>query len=240
MDRIEKNNLVEEAYNQILNMIVSGEWKEGDKLPSESTLCKVLGVSRNSVRSALNRVMALGIIEARQGYGYQIRNLNMGVYLNNLLPTMLLRSRDLESITEFRIAIESEAAGLAALRATEDEIKQLHIEEELAEASVHDRSNDEFAQHDMAFHRTVAEASKNVMFIKAASILETMYTTWLIGFQRTHGKEKSHIFHHNIYLSIKNRDSEAARRYMREHLEDVLSKVRIDNERKSRLGMEKK
>lgn len=238
MNKIEKNNLVEEAYNQILNMIATGEWKEGDKLPSENTLCEILGVSRNSVRSALNRIMALGIIEARQGYGYQIRNLNTGIYLNSLLPTMLLRSRDLESITEFRIAIESEAAGLAALRATEEEISRLHVEVELAEASVHDRSNDEFAKYDMAFHRTVAEASKNVMFIKAATMLETMYTTWLIGLQRTHGKEKSHDFHYNIYMSIKNRDADAARRYMREHLEDVLAKVRIDNERKSRLGME--
>ena len=79
MNTIEKNNLVEEAYNQIINMIATGEWDEGSKLPSENTLCEILGVSRNTVRQALNRITALGIIETRQGYGYQVRNLNTGI-----------------------------------------------------------------------------------------------------------------------------------------------------------------
>lgn len=236
MNTIEKNNLVEEAYNQIISMIATGEWDEGTKLPSENALCEILGVSRNTVRSALNRITALGVIETRQGYGYQVRNLNTGVYLNTLLPTMLLRSKDLESITEFRIGIESEAAALAAERANDEDLERMKVNCEMAGKVVHLQDNDVFAQYDMAFHRAVAEASKNEMFKKAAEMLETMYTVWLMGLQRTHGKDKSHDFHYNIYLSIKNRDKESARRYMREHLEDVLRKVKIDNERKARLG----
>lgn len=236
MNTIEKNNLVDEAYNQIINMIATGEWDEGTKLPSENALCEILGVSRNTVRSALNRIMAFGVIETRQGYGYQVRNLNTGIYLNSLLPTMLLRSRDLESITEFRIGIESEAAALAAERADDEDLERLRANCEMAGKVVHLTDNDLFAEYDMAFHRAVATASKNVMFIKAAEMLETMYTVWLMGLQRTHGKDKSHDFHYNIYLSIKNRDAEASRRYMREHLEDVLRKVKLDQERKTRLG----
>ncbi|MCB7318684.1 FadR/GntR family transcriptional regulator [Lacrimispora sp. 210928-DFI.3.58] len=235
MNTIEKNNLVEEAYNQIINMIATGEWDEGSKLPSENTLCEILGVSRNTVRQALNRITALGIIETRQGYGYQVRNLNTGIYLNSLLPTMLLRSKDLESITEFRIGIESEAAALAAVRADEEDLERMRINCEMAEKAVHGQ-DDVFAQYDMAFHRAVAEASKNELFIKTAEMLETMYTVWLMGFQRTHGKDASHDFHYNIYLSIKNRNPSEAKRYMHEHLEDVLRKVKIDKERKTRLG----
>lgn len=236
MNTIEKNNLVEEAYNQIINMIATGEWEEGTKLPSENMLCEILGVSRNTVRSALNRITALGVIETRQGYGYQVRNLNTGIYLNTLLPTMLLRSRDLESITEFRIGIESEAAALAAVRAEDSDLERMRVNCEMAGKVVHLQDNDLFAQYDMAFHRAVADASKNEMFIKAAEMLETMYTVWLMGLQRTHGKDKSHDFHYNIYLSIKNRNQAEARRYMHEHLEDILRKVKIDNERKARLG----
>ena len=145
MNTIEKNNLVEEAYNQIINMIATGEWEEGTKLPSENMLCEILGVSRNTVRSALNRITALGVIETRQGYGYQVRNLNTGIYLNALLPTMLLRSRDLESITEFRIGIESEAAALAAVRADDSDLERMRVNCEMAGKVVHLQDNDLFA-----------------------------------------------------------------------------------------------
>ncbi|MFR5601654.1 MAG: FadR/GntR family transcriptional regulator [Lachnospiraceae bacterium] len=233
MDTIEKNNLVDEAYNQIITMIASGEWEEGSKIPSEKELCEALGVSRNTVRAALSRLNGLGIIETRQGFGYSVRNLNTGVYLNALLPTLLLRSRDMECITEFRIGVESEAAYLAAERATEEDLEKMRVACEKASQSGNDQ--DEFAKYDMEFHRTVSEASKNVMFIKTAEMLETMYTTWLMGFLRTHGMEKSKNYHYNIYLSIANRDAEGAKRYMMEHLQDVLCKVKKDTQRKEKL-----
>lgn len=133
MNIIEKNNLVDEAYNQLLQMIASGEWVEGSKLPSESQLCETLGVSRNTVRVALSKLNALGLIESRQGFGYSVRNLNIGIYLNSMLPTMLLHSRDLESITEFRIGVESEAAAVAAERATAEDLERMRVACEKAE-----------------------------------------------------------------------------------------------------------
>ena len=174
MNIIEKNNLVDEAYNQLLQMIASGEWVEGSKLPSESQLCETLGVSRNTVRVALSKLNALGLIESRQGFGYSVRNLNIGIYLNSMLPTMLLHSRDLESITEFRIGVESEAAAVAAERATAEDLERMRVACEKAEAHMGDP--DMFAKYDMEFHRAVAEASKNQLFIKAAEMLESMYT----------------------------------------------------------------
>ena len=233
MNIIEKNNLVDEAYNQLLQMIASGEWVEGSKLPSERQLCETLGVSRNTVRVALSKLNALGLIESRQGFGYSVRNLNIGIYLNSMLPTMLLHSRDLESITEFRIGVESEAAAVAAERATAEDLERMRVACEKAEAHMGDP--DMFAKYDMEFHRAVAEASKNQLFIKAAEMLESMYTVWLMGLLRTHGMEKSHVFHYNIYCSIANKKGDDAKRYMTEHMEDVLRKVRIDNERKRKL-----
>jgi GntR family transcriptional repressor for pyruvate dehydrogenase complex len=201
---IGKNNLVEDVYNQLLQMIASGEWKEGEKLPSESQLCEVLGVSRNTIRTALSRLNALGLLETRQGFGYCVRNLNVGVYLNMMLPTMVLHSRDLESITEFRIGVESEAAALSAIRATDEDIENMRIACEKGANSLNDE--DSFAKYDMEFHHLVALGSKNELFIKASEMLESMYTVWLMGFLRTHGMEKSKNFHYNIYLSIANHE----------------------------------
>ncbi len=235
MKLIEKSNLVEEAYHQILQLIVSGDWEEGDKLPSENKLCDVLGVSRNTVRAALNKLNAIGLVEPRHGYGYSIRELNSGIYLNTLLPTLLLRSRDLQSITEFRIGVEGEAAYLAAVRATEEDVAGMDATWKQAAASIDD--SDLFAKYDMEFHRKIAIASRNTLFIKAAEMLENMYTVWLMGFLRTHGKERSNDFHFKIYQAIAQHQPTEAKYYMEEHLKDVLQKVKKDESKRTGLKL---
>ncbi|NLV57514.1 MAG: FadR family transcriptional regulator [Clostridiales bacterium] len=230
---IEKSNLVDEVYNQLLQMIASSEWREGDKLPSESKLCETLGVSRNTIRAALSKLNAIGLVETRQGFGYCVRNLNTGVYLNTMLPTMLLRSRDFISITEFRIGVEGEAAYMAALRADENDIATMEQTWKMSAQAIDD--SDAFAKYDMQFHRQVALASRNDLFIKVAEILENMYTVWLMGFLRTHGKERSNDFHHNIFTSIARHEPDQAKYFMEEHLKDVLMKVKRDVERKESL-----
>lgn len=231
MDLIEKYNMVDEAYNQIIRMIMDENLKEGSKLPSESQLCQQMGVSRNTIRAAMSKLNALGIVETRQGYGYSIRNLNTGIYINTLLPEMLLRSRDLESIVEFRIGVESETAAVAAERATVQEKEKMRIACEKAGEVIGDP--DLFAKYDMEFHRAVAEGSHNPLFIKTAEMLENMHTTWLQGLLRTHGMDRSYGFHNSIYEAIRDQSPDKARAFMMEHLQDVLTKVKMDNRRKA-------
>ncbi len=223
MNLIPKNNLVNEVYNQLLQMLATGEYPEGSKLPSETQLCEALGVSRNTVRTAISKLIALGLVDNQQGYGYRVRNMNVGLYANTILPCMLAKASDLISVTEFRIGVESMAARLAAERATAEQIENLRLACE--EAGRHKDSWDAFAKYDMEFHRIIAEASQNPLFIRTSEMIEAMYTVWLIGFQRNHGVEKSHDFHSNIYQSIAEHRPEAAAEYMRKHLEDVLGKV---------------
>ena len=188
----------------------------------------MLGVSRNTVRTAISKLIALGILENQQGYGNCVRSLNIGVYANTILPTMLGHARDLVSATEFRIAVESEAASLAAERATEEDLRKLYDACERAEQAIH--APDEFARCDMEFHRAVAEASKNPLFLRTSEMIEAMYTSWLIGFQRSHGKEKSHDYHSRICGAIAAHDPDEAGMWMRLHLEDVLAKINEDME----------
>ena len=79
MQKIVKSNLVNEVYSQLLNMLASGEYPEGSKLPSETQLSEQLGVSRNTIRTAMSKLIALGLVENQQGYGNCVRNMNMGV-----------------------------------------------------------------------------------------------------------------------------------------------------------------
>ncbi len=226
MEKIKRSNLVDEVYKQLLGLIASGDYPEGSRIPSEPQLCEMLGVSRNTVRTAISKLIALGILENQQGYGNCVRSMNIGLYANSILPCMLSKSTDLIAATEYRIGVETMAAALAAERATDEDIARLFDACEQAEK--HIKSVDEFAQYDMLFHRIVAEASRNPLFIRTSEMIEAMYTTWLIGFQRTHGMDKSHDYHIRICKAIAAHDPEEAGRSMQEHLEHVLSNIRKD------------
>ncbi len=227
MEKIKKSNLVDEVYSQLLTILASGEYPEGSKLPSEPQLSQALGVSRNTVRTAMSKLIALGIVENQQGYGNRVRSMNIGMYANSILPCMLANGQDLVAATEYRIGIESMAARLAAERATKEQIDHLY---ELCEnAARYVNSDDDcFAKYDMVFHKAVAEASGNPLFIRTAEMIETMYTTWLIGFQRTHGVDKSHEYHSRICAAIAEHHPEEASAAMQEHLFDVLNKIKMD------------
>lgn len=228
MHPIHKNNLVDEVYQQLLQLLASGQYPQGSKLPSETQLCEALAVSRNTVRTAISKLIALGLVENQQGYGYRVRNLNIGVYAHTILPSMLANASELISVTEFRIGLESMAARLAAMRATEKDVARMR--EACEAASRHRDSWDTFAKYDMAFHRMIAEASRNPLFISAAEMIEAMYTVWLTGFQRNHGVEKSHGYHTRICQAIAEHNPDAAALAMQQHLQDVLDKIKADEQ----------
>ena len=226
VERIKRNNLVDEVYKQLLGLLASGDYPEGSRIPSEPQLCEMLGVSRNTVRTAISKLIALGVLENQQGYGNCVRSMNIGLYANTILPCMLSKSTDLVAATEYRIGVETMAASLAAERADEEDIARLYDACEQAEK--HIDSVNEFAHYDMLFHRCVAEASRNPLFVRTSEMIEAMYTTWLIGFQRTHGMDRSHDYHIRICKAIAAHDPKEAARSMQEHLEHVLSNIRKD------------
>ena len=69
MKKIERVNLTDQIYEQIVSNIMQGTWAVGDKLPSESELADSMGVSRVSVRAAIQKACAIGLIETKVGRG---------------------------------------------------------------------------------------------------------------------------------------------------------------------------
>ncbi len=224
---IEKINLCDEVFNRILTIIASQGYKPGSKTPSEHELTAMLGVSRNTVRTALNRLNALGILEVRHGEGYFLRDINVDVFNNLQLPILLEAYSDLETLTEYRIGIESQGAALAAIKAAPDDLERMESALSLAAANIEDE--EKFALYDMDFHLAVARASGNSMIYRSVEMIKMLYTLWLGKFVRVHGKRKSNEFHNRVYQAIRGGDSEEARRLMTEHMTDVLFKVKLDS-----------
>ncbi len=126
MDYIEGRLLIsEEIYNKMLAKISEGYWKEGDRLPSESQLCRMYDASRGSVRAALQKLQANGLIVTRQGLGSIVTMPPE----NSLRPISLVKSDITEAaftqFMDFRLALEFKAVDLLIARNSPAALEQM-------------------------------------------------------------------------------------------------------------------
>ena len=87
---IKRVNVGEQVLLQLKKMLIDGEWAPGSKIPSENELAELFEVSRITVRQALQKLNALGLIETRLGDGSYVRNLDIGDSMNALIPFIYL------------------------------------------------------------------------------------------------------------------------------------------------------
>lgn len=209
----------EEVIFQLREMIHRGDLRPGDRLPPERDLAKLLGVSRPTLRAGIHSLAAVGILQSRQGAGTFVVKADGPPSLDSS-PLRLMAS--LHGFTsaemfEARQALEMAVAGLAAERATSDHMATMS--EEIAGMYASLEEHEQFLVHDMCFHQTVAAASGN----RILSALMNMVATILFEVRRktvdrAHDLKESAEMHRQIYRAIRERNSEAARSAMRDHL----------------------
>src|SRR6476469_948629 len=148
------------AIERIRELIVSGEWIPGMRLPREADLAKQLGLSRNSLREAVRALSVARVLDVRQGDGPFVSSLEAGELLEpTLAATDLLRGRTVLELFEVRRMLEPEAAAMAALRADSEVIAALKRElDRMVEAG--DRVDD-LLEADTAFHDVIAGVPGN-------------------------------------------------------------------------------
>ncbi|EIT86484.1 GntR family transcriptional regulator [Fictibacillus macauensis ZFHKF-1] len=163
--------LVEQVTAQMEQLIESGEWKVGDKLPPEPALMACFDVSRNTLREAINSLVHTGLVEKKQGIGTTvIGSSQLGMALQKKV-----RKLDLLDTLEVRLTLEREAAQLAALRRTSEDLQ--HMEEQLRRCQEAAEMNDpcHFSKMDTLFHKAVIQATHNSLFIELyESITDSM------------------------------------------------------------------
>ena len=149
-----------DAIERIRELIASGEWGPGTRLPREADLAKQLGLSRNSLREAVRALSLARVLEVRQGDGTYVSSLEPGELLEpTLSATHLLQGRTVLELFEVRRMLEPEAAAMAAQRADADVIAALQQELDRMIAAG-DRA-DELVEADAAFHDVIARAPGN-------------------------------------------------------------------------------
>ncbi|MGB8453926.1 MAG: FadR/GntR family transcriptional regulator [Anaerocolumna sp.] len=213
---INKVNVSEQVYNQLKKMIIEGEWKPGDKIPSENELAASFGVSRMTVRQSLQKLIALGLIETKLGDGSYVRVLDAGDSLNALMPAMYLNKNSFLDVIEFREMIETESAGMAALRATGEQIAEL---KKIYKRMLSNKKNiKKFALDDLAFHCKIGETTGNELIIKTYSLLDDILEAAMYDGISKMGTDFAEQYHQLLIESIEEHDEVKARDYMKKHL----------------------
>lgn len=208
-------NVSAQVLNYVKAGIEDGTWGSGDRIPTEQQLCRILGVSRISVRAAIHQLSSLGVLRSVRGSGTYVCEGNFAKPFAVIFPTLALNRNDLISMMEFRKILEVETAGLAAQRIDMGEVNNLF---RLAEAMECASVQGEIARCDMEFHLQISRATRNFVIIKVYEILSETYLRMFEYHVSLFGT-RSAAAHKRIAAAIGARNVELARRYMAEHLE---------------------
>lgn len=215
-----RKTLVVEVRDKLKEQITSGDYRPGDRLPSEASLTEAHGVSRTVIREAIASLRADGLVDSRRGAGvFVIEPVNPPI-----MPFQSANPEQLSSmieLLELRTAIEVEAAGLAAIRhSPAQEEKILKILKHLEELTDTDASTHEA---DFALHLAIAEASNNKRFADTLSMLgATMIPRHALHPTETPvAPEYTALLkqeHRDIVYAVLDGDEDGARQAMRMHL----------------------
>ncbi|CCO06967.1 FadR/GntR family transcriptional regulator [Desulforamulus hydrothermalis] len=218
---IKTKKIYEEIVEQIKQMIARGELTPGDKLLPERELADRLQVGRSAVREAYRALEAIGVIEIRPGEGTFVRELGTKC-MTDIMSLAVSTGKDtLFELLELRKIIETEAAALAAMRRTKEDLKNIKywldkMNEDINQGSLGDLS-------DIKFHYAIAAAAHNSLLMKIMnSISETMKREMKVVRQKlylTPGTPRSLYEQHLIiYDAIVSGDEAKAREAMLMHL----------------------
>ncbi len=216
---------------ELENRILEGSLKAGDRLPSERELAVELGVSRPSLRGALQALVAKGLLITRHGGGTFVTD-TMQAAFTDPWQQMLKDHPDIHGdMLEFRHMLEGQAAQLAAERGTEEDFERIR--------QCHEALERAFAQQDLAlciradvdFHQAIAEASHNVMIGHLSSSLHKVMEGHVQGNleylnARPELWQQLQVQHRAIWDAVRERRMEVARKAANQHLEFVQMTMR--------------
>ncbi|NTH16762.1 FadR family transcriptional regulator [Agrobacterium rhizogenes] len=157
LPRAPRRSLVEETIDLIRSQVEKGVWRVGERIPNEAELAEMLQVGRNTVREAVRVLSHARVLDVRQGDGTYVQSTVDSAEIMRRISRASLRDH-----FELRAILETEAARLAAVNCTDEDVQRLrHLLNERGERSDFQDLN-EFLDRDLAFHGAIASASGNM------------------------------------------------------------------------------
>ncbi|WP_440708216.1 FadR/GntR family transcriptional regulator [Herbiconiux sp. YIM B11900] len=213
-----RQTLSQSVAAQLMAAVAAGEYRVGDKLPPERELMENFGVGRNTVREAIQSLVARGICEVRPGRGTTVLRIDGRSALEGQNLSSLLADSAIDDLYEFRMLLETDAAARAAERADDDD--RASILEALRRYEDAATSQSGTYRRDVEFHAAIARASHNTAY---AAALDAVAST-LVEIRRATDEvpgaiEQAVIEHGHIARYILDGNQAAARAAMTMHIQ---------------------
>lgn len=224
---VNKSSASEQVFDQMKENIITGVWKRGAKIPSETDLAHSFGVSRNTVRGCIQKLSAIGVLVVKHGEGTFVCDTIYDNLLDSFLPVLQLEDDELIEMLEFRKVLESAYVRMAAVNAEEEDLKR--IKKCLDEMVRYRNDYEKYAYADLNFHINIAAASKNRMFYKTMLKMKEILFS---HFQKNTAELLDSFdgeVHEKVYNAIKDRDQDAAQKYIEYIIDKNISLIKQSN-----------
>jgi GntR family transcriptional repressor for pyruvate dehydrogenase complex len=217
--------IYEQVAKQIEQLILSGELRSGDRLPTEREFAEQFHVSRTAVREAMKLLEQKGLVEMRPGRGTQVIDGTSQAVRHSLRLMMRVGQQgNLLILVEMRELLEPDIAALAAERAGDAEISAMR--EAIATMDANLNSVDNYIAADNDFHRALAKATRNPVVLSLVdSIVALLSEQRKLIFTVSSGPERGQLHHKILFETILRHDPAAAREAMLAHLRQVREDV---------------
>jgi GntR family transcriptional repressor for pyruvate dehydrogenase complex len=225
--KIKADSLRSQVYVQLKRQLVRGVWKPEEKLPSEKELCGLFGVSRVTVRGAVQQLEILGLVETRQGGGTFVRDFSSIKIetVDTFHPLFQIqKNQDLITVLEYRKIVEKGAIGIALENIGPEDIR--FLEETYRAMSKDTGASTAYIEADLAFHYRLAQAARNPIIIKVYDLLNEMLSTAMKDIVRLLGRKIGLTYHRKIIDALKRGDKAECESIMEEHIEATIRAVR--------------
>ncbi len=217
---IGKSNLSNDLADRIVEMIQSGVYGPGDRLPAIMQMARSFGVGHPTLREALKKLESVGVVEIKHGSGVYVGTGQNSLLVQNPAFKTTSSKKLMLDLVEARSAIEVQAARMAAEKADDASLARMKEYLDISGANLNDDSV--LNANNMAFHHEIAEASGNAVFAQLQELLASLFQREQKAILYIYGsRAKDHAEHRRILEAIGRHDADLSERLMQEHLEGV-------------------
>ncbi len=214
MQKIVKESLTERIYEYIKDQIITGEWKTGEKLPSETELASLLGVSRLSLRMAIQKTNVLGLTETLVGEGTFVKDFSMFSYFEEIFHSKIIEKND-DEMWEFRMILQIGSLRLAFEKDNLNEhiqnLKDIYVD---MEEALNEDDLERYHKADANFHQEICNMCNNkfmtLLYESFAQLISNItQRNSEISIKKNKGYTKILEFHKKVIDIVENKDLEA-------------------------------
>lgn len=207
------------VFNIIKEKLITGEWYRDSKIMTEVEIARQTGISRTSVREAIERMVSMGILVRRRGDGTYVRDISPQILMTRLQVDRQKPLYDFIEVLDFREMVEPEAVKRMIRLGDHENLQVMIASLDEMQRYADLKMSDEFAQADTQFHFALLRGGHNSILDKAINIIQESLICYQYGANQLIGAKTGVEEHAAIINTICQKDEEMAALLVKRHIQ---------------------